>query len=111
MENEEILKKVIKKALNNGWQDIVKMELNIDNWIGHQLNRNPLLYIFSHDFAKAFFGENEIEPYKEDLSMYDFKDFETEDGQGKHWIKSRWKYHLMRMVLEEEPIKYLEKFI
>lgn len=36
--------------------------------------------IFSHDFAKHFFGE-------------------------------KWKDNLQKMVLEEEPIKYIAKFI
>lgn len=36
--------------------------------------------IYSHDFAKTFFG-------------------------------SKWKNHLQKMVLEEEPIRYIERFL
>lgn len=47
MTNEQILKKVIEKAVKNGW--IGKVQ-----WL-----MNPELYrdtiIFNHDFAKAFF--------------------------------------------------------
>ena len=51
--------------------------------------------IFSHDFAKAFWGEmliNESANVSDD-TIYD------------------WEAHLQQMALEEEPLKYLEKFI
>ena len=45
-------------------------------------------------------------------------------GDSKDWIegtcpecfcnpkyRSKWKYNLQQMVLEEEPLKYLEKFL
>ena len=52
--------------------------------------------IFSHSFAKAFWGDKVL--------PYDFD-----------WDKSpsivEWKYHLQQMVLEENPINYLRKFI
>jgi len=57
-----------------------------------QWKANPELYqsaiVFSHDFAKAF--------WKLDDTNY---------GQGS------WDEHLQQMVLEKDPIKYLEKFI
>lgn len=50
--------------------------------------------IFSHDFAKAFWGEEVIFNISSKvINLYS------------------WQYHLQRMVLEEEPLKYLEKFL
>ena len=53
-------------------------------------------FIFSHEFAKAFWGQQVL--------SYDHD-----------WDKSPaqvvWKYHLQQMVLEENPINYLKNFI
>lgn len=54
--------------------------------------------IFDKDFAKAFWGRNDA----------------REVGYNKHGDKTfmlDWAYHLQQMVLEEEPLKYLEKFL
>ena len=51
--------------------------------------------IFSHSFAKAFWGEKLIP---------------QEYGYYICTLES-WKYHLQQMILEEEPLKYLEKFL
>ena len=55
--------------------------------------------IFSHEFAKAFWGENKIDVYVH--------------SKGEYMIiyKVEWKYHLQQMVLEENPLKYLERFL
>ena len=53
--------------------------------------------IFSHDFAKAFFGE-EVRP-QVDLHGVQIG------------LTLKWKIYLQQMVLEEEPIKYLEQFL
>jgi hypothetical protein len=121
--NEQILKKVIEKAIKNGykawwvsyylrgknhikvvlkfretlegliiqftdkgdvdWDDYCKGGL-IDWRNGYVLSViKAETLVFSHDFAKAF-----------------WKDAEWE-----------WKHYLQEMVLEENPIKYLEQFI
>ena len=94
MTNEQILKKAIEKAVKNGYKtdwydekhDIwLKDEAYGDVW--NHYEESPQI-IFSHDFAKAFWGDKLI---------------------GKGWIA--WKYHLREAVCEKEPIKYLEKFI
>ena len=73
--NEDILlEKMTRKAFDNGWtadkfRDVVEKE-----------NPNLFNIIFSHSFAKAFWGEDFIQ-------------------------------HLQIMVQEEEPLKYIEKFV
>jgi len=53
--------------------------------------------IFSHEFAKAFWGEREsyIDHNTSDIII-------TKEG---------WQFHLQQMVLTENPLKYLEKFL
>jgi hypothetical protein len=65
--------------------------------------------IFSHDFAKAFWGDGTTKELREiklrrvgrsplfDSAMYK--------------LEFMWQYHLQQMVLEENPIDYLRKFI
>jgi len=83
MSNEEILKKAISKAVENGWEYSFTEE-EIDKLIkGYQS------FIFSHSFAKAFWGKR----YSEETKV------------------ERWQYHLQNIVLEKEPLKYIEKFL
>ena len=79
MKNQEILKKVIEKAVKNGY--IGKMTDNeIEDLIFYD---KYFMIIFSHDFAKCFWG-NDLES---------------------------WQYHLRQMVLEKEPLLYLKNFL
>ena len=95
MTNEQILKKAIEKAVKNGF--------NMDKWWGSKYHRKDkaeyLLMvfqekqlIFSHDFAKAFFGKT--------------TEWVAETGKVE-----RWQIHLQQMVIADDPIKYLERFI
>lgn len=81
MNNETILRKAIMKAEKNGfkrfdWERVYDSVVPINN------------VIFSHDFAKAFW----------------------EDQDGARGYKG-WELGLQQMVLEEEPLKYIEKFL
>jgi len=93
MTNEQILTKAIEKAQNNGWDDPpLKVWVNE---VGTDVAARFI--IFSYSFAQAFWGEE-----KEGWIGYDWK----VPQQVKHW-----EYHLSKMVLEEEPLQYLKKFI
>ena len=102
MTNEQILKQVIEKAVKNGWsyfsdgslvdyddlKSLVKSEQYRDIYCwGH--------IIFSHDFAKAFWGEEYVNRELR-LNMEDCP---------------AWRHHLQAMVLEKEPLQYLKKFL
>jgi hypothetical protein len=59
--------------------------------------------IFSHDFAKAFWGESSL-----------YCNAKTHiNGCTSYWYRKTkgWQYHLQQMVLEKEPLKYIEKFL
>ena len=102
MTDEQILIKAIEKAVRNGWKPL---ELLIFDWdsvsetfMGWKIEMKHKRYysiIFSHDFAKAFWGEEEKST--------------TFKGDIVEW--EHWEYHLAKMVLEEEPLKYIEKFL
>ena len=82
MTNEQILKKAIAKAVDNGldeeWLD------KIDSGLAWDMTVLAYHYIiFSHDFAKAFWKGGIYE----------------------------WQYYLQEMVLEEEPLKYIKTFL
>ena len=96
MTNEQILKKAIEKAyppikgicqcqeLLDTLEDLLEFD--------HAGGLNHYCLIFSHSFAKAFCGE-------------DYKQIDFDEG---YFI---WQYHLQAMVLELEPLKYLERFL
>ncbi len=96
MSNEEILKLAIQKALDNGfswstgdWKILNKPIKYDDSHVFTGWSVTAYSIIFSHDFAKAFFGEGWLH------------------GHGEHI----WKVRLKEMVLQEHPIKYLEQFL
>lgn len=142
MTNEQILKKAIKKAVRNGWdpdeyghKGSVKWELKVLNeyWIEDHVTTNPpqipgtftniykfntFHYIFSHNFAKAFWGEEEKCIWsKVDGRIYKYQCMKCGNMKDKK-IKIRcenstndYQFYLQQMVLEKDPIKYLEKFL
>ena len=92
MTNEEIWKKVVKKAVKNGWKGY-----DDSDW-----------FMFEHDFAKAFWGEKNFYTNTFEESWDDGDGYI--DGGNEIYLPA-WEYHLRIMVLKEEPLKYLEKFI
>ena len=87
-----ILKKAIEKAVKGGW--------NTSEWFKNNTGKRntPELIIFSHNFAKAFWG------------IWESKDG-CKDNEYLNATNERWQYHLQKLVLEKEPLKYLEKFL
>ena len=114
MEQEEILKRAIKRAVKGGWSwkgfnkfTKVTIEDNGDDVYAY-LHQDTGLYlpapinniIFSHDFAKAFWGDKLS-------SSHDCVDEQSCCLSGI----PLWQFHLQQMVLEKNPLKYLEKFL
>lgn len=116
MTREEISTKAIEKAVKNGFNPCDKKNGRIvfypktsswwEVWDGEDEEGNPKVYdrpfcpkpfelIFSHDFAKAFWGKEEV-AYADRIGLP---------------YQPEWQYHLQQMVLEEDPIKYLEQFL
>jgi hypothetical protein len=115
MYKEQILSRAIDRASANGWPGAAATSspktvscgnAGLTASLNHRI-RNYRALLFSQDFAKAFWGE---------------KNEPTCDGDCRHcgqlldlgvfWtIVPCWQYALHQMVLEDDPIKYLERFL
>jgi len=101
MTNKQILKKAIEKAIENGFdfntESVKYTGIGVSS-PKYVIDNSPFeaikAIIFSHDFAKAFWGNGTV--YMLDCSQ----DYDVQ-----------WQYHLRTMVLKKDPIKYLEKFL
>lgn len=128
MSEKEILESAIEIALDNGWSPLL---IGRDNFY-YEVNENatrivfgfnlngkkttPLIQqstygvIFSHDFAKAVFQNNEPDIWH--LISTDGKrkgngsKQALEELTGDTFIPL-WQYHLQQMVIADEPITYL----
>lgn len=108
MNDIEILNKAIDKAIANGWNGEISILLNAKRdvilWDSFMIRGTILL----HSFAKAFWGEEPNWRIQEDV-LNDKKIVSYMEG-GVTFILA-WQYYLQQMVLEENPIKYLERFL
>lgn len=129
MTNKEILEKAIKLAIDGGlgWTNPVVDtgdELgSIHSGLMCRFNdelMNVESVIFNHDFAKALWGE-EHKPFaliwarlsdKDALLPYFNPTVPKDDPKQVMWAVENhqilaWQWHLQRMVVAEDPIKYL----
>lgn len=107
MTNQEILEKAIQKAIDGGFS----AKLSGDGWVAsYNLHartdgKAPYDIIYSHDFAKALWGEPYIMSRKEIIDA----GF-TGGGGGTMTDFTKgddWQYCLQQMVISNDPIKYL----
>ena len=121
MTNDEILKKAINKARHNGYKGIECLQLFMIHGLtnGEAFEIEKHLTIFSHEFAKAFFGCKYIdvdEHYDADPIPKGVKAIGKDMVIGEYQMTWKirlpaWKHYLREMVLEKEPLKYLERFL
>lgn len=99
MTDQEIFEKACNKAAENGW-DCCKSDWHL----GHTVYE----VVFRHDFARAFWGEEQdcdCGPIGM-ISMASVHSLEC------NWSQNiGWQNHLKKMVVEEEPLQYLKKFL
>ncbi len=139
MNKVQIIKKVIDKAVENGYKIEEHNKCFFDEYIDFEY---PYLYyheeyvaswvlhineiIFSHDFAKAFWKQKtpkECKYCNNEGGYFDMVELGCHFGAEKQWVscsqcngKSRkkdyiWRMKLREMVTEKEPLKYLEGFL
>ncbi len=121
MTDAEILNKVILLAEERGFKgriDTLYYEKpnSTDLSYGKDIKLcEPAIYLntyqgilFSHQFAKAFWGEEKVPTEYEEVSGYS-----SEGGivDTNVIFMVAWQYHLQQMVIKAEPIKYLRQFI
>jgi len=111
MTNEQILYKAVRKAVKNGW----KMPYRIAIASFYSELYLPHI-IFDHEFAKAFWGEEDFDAYSDEH----FDKWWTNQGldricvpncQEMNFDGKVWEFHLQQMVLEKEPLKYIKLFL
>ena len=91
MSEQEILKKAIEKAVENGYsQEDADFYLSREDSL--DLKSFYLQLVYSHEFAKAIFGTKKI--------GHDFV---------KHQDRYEWQRGLEEMVISENPILYLKE--
>lgn len=116
MNKEQILHKAIDKAIMNGWSSTTAAKVypkatSCGNARSHAAidrhMRNYHALIFSQDFAKALWGEKN-EPTCDGDCVHCGQGMDL----GAFWkILPCWQYALQRMVLEDDPLRYLERFL
>ena len=110
MTEQQILQKSIENAVKNGWDELElwskTFTVSVDDtssnrkrvWIEYEEGdgEGMMLFdiIFSHQFAKAFYGTKKI--------GYDFVN---------HREIQMWHSKLQEQVLSNNPIRYLEPFL
>jgi hypothetical protein len=113
MNDEDILIKALKKALDNGCPLPPNGKLKYKgDGIMELVNDAGLLNlsIFNKDFAKSLWGEEMIEFEEVAASGWDGNDENGEpmfDDYNETLWKPAWETHLMKMVTSKDPIKYL----
>lgn len=109
MTKEQILKAVIEKAVQNGYQtDWYKDgKFFYDEIYGQIWDFNDGVWemVFSHSFAKALWGDEKgyIDDYFPDSSWISAPDSNCDTEV--------WQYHLAKLALSENRIEYLKQFI
>ena len=118
MTKQEILTKAIEKAVEGGWDrsnDLTQQLYDACKRVGvrdvkfiSEVNQEHFDHmfhtiIFSHDFLKAFFGEETMK--YEQLASSDC------DLNKEMEVAHHWQYHAQQMVLSEDPIEYLGQFL
>lgn len=109
MSQPEILEKAIQKAIDGGWSvaslntksDFSFMpSIHTHRVEAFEMEHAPTVndVIFSHDFAKALWG---------DTPLHDTDYINDDDVADAYEGLPVFKFHLSRMVISEDPIKYL----
>ena len=114
MTNEQILKKAIEKIIKNGWKGYWEgmPEAGLPCEAHSMESEETCVYkiIFSHDFAKAFVKYIITDTY---LILQLFGDSDEIQKFQKAGILediAKEKF-LQQMVLEENPLSYIEKYL
>jgi len=99
MTDKEVLNKAIEIAMDNGYKEPFMYGMCSD----FSLDKFQVFKLcFSHDFAKAFWGEK----HSGHQNL-------VRKGIGNYITSpiNDWQHHLQQMIIEENPINYLRKFI
>jgi hypothetical protein len=119
MKQTNIPEKAIQKAIDGGWElpsddymfsddstfAVFYLHTNKDGNKTY-MGLTPSDVIFNHDFAKALWGEDE-HTASPGLDDYGAEKCESCGYEAEQVQPYCWHHHLMRMVIADDPIKYL----
>ena len=107
MDNYTIKKKVIEKAVKGGFKCPDTMQKISPSQLCYWLDSNEFhCLIFLQSFAKAYWGEEKYKGCCECNLEYPPRHYYRDEESLK-----TYQYHLQQMVLAEDKLKYLEKFL
>ncbi len=109
----------MEKAYKGGYGNASRsrewsLPLRAYDWKGLVAADRYYAIVFDHDFAKAFWGEKRYEHVGCGGILNVLKEIKCPKcGHVEPPLKEHdgWQYHLQQMVLEDDPLKYLEKFL
>lgn len=108
MTQAEKLEALVRKAVENGWQGLSDWEFDLDSpeliakeAFDKYVPYNHLDIIFSHDFARALFGDKRI-PYSFDEPEH--TSFQEMGMTTFH--RPAFEVRLMAAVISKDPIDY-----
>lgn len=108
MTNKEILKKAIEKATGKVWKPLFSLRVRYSAWWDENKDfHNYYKLIFDHKFAEGLWGDDWFDEWQRCPSC---DGSEIKCGDASDHIRA-WQYHLQQLVLMEEPLKYIAKFI
>lgn len=122
MSNQQILEKAIQQAIDGGWRPGWQDRRPVVRWgaqyaedydvgegvmiSGYHAKSNASMWffplkelIYDHDFAKALWGDGLV-TFNTRLSNGHVQSWQAESPA--------WQYHLQMMVIDADPIAYLE---
>lgn len=105
MTDAEVLKKAIERAREKGYEGVVG---ELDDEYTERLTLAPALIVFDHSFAKAFWKAHKVRSLgslANPIKM--LENWAKDEGE----MVDAWQFHLQAMVLYENPIDYLRKFV
>ena len=100
MDKEKTLQKIVQKAVDGGFN--MKPYLPAfpnKKIVGRFLQVIYKEFIYTHAFAETYWGKEENEYRANGL------------GGEYYYIQKDYRFHLQRMILEKDHIKYLAKFL
>lgn len=112
MNKEEVLKRAIAKAAKHGWKDAPQWDDQMgrayyaDGDGGYQVTSSNDI-IFNHQFAMVFWGTESVCKDCSQKAAGKYTGFECDHCS----YRETWECHLQEMVLETDPIKYLEGYL
>lgn len=110
MTNTEILTKAIELAVKRGWRHEVISQYPLKTSAEYFSDQDYRTVVYRHDFAKALWQHNNPDHWdlrgivsgrKGNGSAEILGSMQNED------FVPAWQWHLMQMVIADDPIKYL----